>query len=133
MITTLPALALHVPILKQGDLLIVSIQDALTDADMLGMQDRVMAEVTSQRSTCVIVDVAGLDVIDSFAVHTLSETARMLRLRGTEMLVVGVQPNVALAMVRLRLALSGIRIMLDLEDAIALLGEVPPPGLKHGR
>lgn len=133
MISALPSAVLHVPILKQGDLLIVSIQDALTDGDMLSMRDRVVAEVTRHRSSHVVVDVAGLDVLDSFGVHTLSETARILRLRGADTVIVGIQPTVALAMVRLRLGLAGIRIMLDLEDALSFLNENRPPGLQHGR
>lgn len=124
---------LHVPVLKQGDLLIVSIQDALTDADMLAMRDRVVAEVSRHRSRSVVFDVTGLDVVDSFAVHTLSETAQMLRLRGAATLLVGIQSNVALAMVRLRLALAGIHVMLDLEDALGFLARIPPPRAHDAR
>ncbi len=109
-----------VPILKQGEVLIASIQAAPSDQELTGLRDDLLRRVGEHRSKTVIVDVTVLDVLDSFAARMLSEAARMLRLRGADTIVVGIQPEVAISMVRLGLTLEGTRSTLDLEDALAL-------------
>ena len=78
-----------VPILKQGPFLIASIQAALTDTDVLRLQDDVMAQVGRYRSRGIIVDVTALDVMDSFVSRSLRGIAHMTRLRGAETVIVG--------------------------------------------
>jgi len=110
-----------VPILKQGPWLIASIQSALTDTDVLQLRDDVMAQVTRHRSRGIIVDVTALDVMDSFVSRSLRGIAMMTRLRGAETVIVGIQPDVAIAMVQFRLNLEPLRATLDLDAARALL------------
>src|SRR5947209_2691733 len=110
-----------VPILKQGNILIASIQAALTDADLLGLRDDLVERVGRFRSRGVIVDVTVLDVMDSFAVRTLRSIAHMTKLRGAETVIVGIQPEVAFAMVQLGLNLEGVHTALDLEEGLTLL------------
>ena len=112
-----------VPILKQGDYLIASIQSALTDTDLLRLRDDLADQVGRYRSRGVIVDVTVLDVMDSFAVRTLSSLAQMIMLRGAETVIVGIQPDVAFAMVQLGLTLGGVATALDLEEGLAYLNE----------
>jgi len=111
----------HVPILKQGDYLIATIQSVLVDADLLQLRDDVADRVGHFRSRGVIIDVTVLDVIDSFATRTLRGIAHMVRLRGAETVIVGIQPDVALAMVQLGLTLEGVGTALDLEEGLAYL------------
>ncbi len=110
-----------VPILKQGDYLIALIQSALSDADLEKLRDDVADRVGTFRSRGVIIDVTALDVIDSFATRTLSTIAHMLRLRGAETVIVGIQPDVAFTMVQLGLTLEGVGTVLDLEEGLAYL------------
>jgi rsbT antagonist protein RsbS len=110
-----------VPILKQGPFLIATIQAALTDTDVLQLQDDVMAQVTRHRSRGIIVDVTALDVMDSFVSRSLHGIARMNRLRGATTVIVGIQPEVAFAMVQLGMALEDVLTALDLEEGLALL------------
>ncbi len=112
---------MEVPILKQGDFLIATIQAALTDQDLLGMRRALVQQVVRFRSRGVIVDVTALDVMDSFASRTLMEIAHMIRLRGADTVIVGIQPEVALAMVQLGLTLEGVTTSLDLEEGLAFL------------
>jgi rsbT antagonist protein RsbS len=114
-------MSLQVPILKQGEYLIALIQSALTDADLLRLRDDVANRVGTFRSRGVIVDVTSLDVIDSFATRTLSTIAHMLKLRGAETVIVGIQPDVAFTMVQLGLTLEGVGTVLDLEEGLAYL------------
>ena len=112
---------MEVPILKQGRYLIASIQSALSDADFISLRDDLSQRVGMYRSEGVILDVTGLDVIDSFATRTLRSIATMLKLRGAETVLVGIQPEVAFAMVQLGLAIEDISTALDLEEGLAYL------------
>lgn len=107
-----------VPILKQGDILIASIQAALSDADLAGLRDDLAERVGRLRSRGVIIDVTELDVLDSFATRTLRSIAYTTKLRGASTIVVGIQPDVAFAMVQLGLSLDGIATALDLEEGL---------------
>jgi rsbT antagonist protein RsbS len=111
----------EVPLLKQGDFLIATIQAALTDADLLHLRTALVQQVVRLRSRGVIVDVTSLDVMDTFASRTLREVAQMIRLRGAETVIVGIQPDVAFAMVQLGLKLEDVSTALDLEEGLAHL------------
>ena len=112
---------MEVPILKQGEYLIASIQSALTDADLLQLRDVLVSQVGRYRSRGVIIDVTALDVMDSFATRTLRDIAHMIRLRGAETVIVGIQPEVAFSMVQLGLTLEEVSTRLDFEEGIAYL------------
>ena len=102
----------------------------MSDTDLVQLREDLAADVRRHRSTGVIVDVTMLDVMDSFAVRTLRGIAQMVKLLGAECVVVGIQPDVAFAMVQLGLTLEGTMTALDLEDGLELLnarrdGEIP--------
>lgn len=113
-----------VPILKQGPFLIATIQSALTDADLLELRDALVGRVGRLRSRGVIVDVTALDVLDSFASRTIRDLAHMIRLRGADTVIVGIQPEVAFAMVQLGLTLEGVATALDLEEGLLFLNQM---------
>lgn len=117
-------------ILKQNTFLIASVLGSMSDADLVHLREDLASDVRRHRSTGVIVDVTMLDVMDSFAVRTLRGIAQMVKLLGAECVVVGIQPDVAFAMVQLGLTLEGTRTAIDLEDGLDLLsrrneGEMP--------
>lgn len=123
---------MQVPILKQGSYLIASIQSVLSDADMLQLRDDLAARVGAYRARGVIIDVTVLDVIDSFATRTLRNIAHMLNLRGAETVIVGIQPDVAFAMVQLGLTIEGVGTALDLEEGLAFLDQKTKHHAKTG-
>src|SRR5690606_40816210 len=110
-----------VPILKQHDYLIATVQATLTDSDMMQLQNDLAERVGRFRSKGVIIDVTVLDVMDSFACRMIRTIAQVIRLRGAETVLVGIQPDVAFAMVQLGLSLDNVPTALDLEDGLALL------------
>lgn len=110
-----------VPVLKQGDVLIASIQSALTDRDLLQLKDELAQKVGLFRSRGVIIDVTALDVMDSFATRTLRGLAAATKLRGAETVIVGIQPDVAITLVELGLTLEGVATALDLEEGLETL------------
>ena len=122
-----------VPILKQGNYLIATVQSALADRDLSQLRDDLAERVGRFRSRGVIVDVTALDVMDSFAVRTLRSMAQLVRLRGAKTVIVGLQPEVAFAMVRLGLELGDVATALDLEEGLALLrGGIEKGGNRRG-
>jgi len=115
-----------VPILKQGTYLIATIQAALSDSDVLRLQDDLMEQVGRFRSKGIIVDVTALDVMDSFAARSLRTLAHMTSLRGADTVIVGIQPEVAFAMVLLGITFEDIQTSLDLEEGLAFLNRRAP-------
>ena len=112
---------IQVPILRQGPYLIATIQSALSDADLVQLRDALVEGIGRFRSRGVIIDVTALDVMDSFAARTLRAVAHMLKLRGAETVIVGIQPEVAFAMVQLGLTLEDVATALDLEEGLTYL------------
>lgn len=110
-----------VPILKQGAVLIATVQAALTDSDTEKLREDLMDRVSQFRAQGIVVDVTAIDVMDSFAARSLRTIAHMTRLRGADTVIVGLQPEVAFAMVQLGLAFDDMSTALDLEEGIALL------------
>jgi rsbT antagonist protein RsbS len=110
-----------VSILRQGDNLIASIHTALDDTEMVRFQEDLIEQIGRYRSRGVIIDVAALDVLDSFGSRTLRTIAEMARLRGAATVIVGIQPDVAFAMVALGMGTGTVDTALDLEEGLAHL------------
>ena len=116
--TSLPAL---VSILRQGSYLVASVHTALDDSEMIRFQNDLIAQIGKHRSRGVIIDVAALDVLDSFGSKTLRNIAEMARLRGAVTVIVGIQPDVAFAMVQLGMGTGTVPTALDLEEGLVFL------------
>lgn len=110
-----------VPILKQGQILIATVRSALTDSETERFRNVLMERVSQARAHGIVVDVTAIDVLDSFAARSLQTIARMTRLRGAVTVIVGLQPEVAFAMVQLGLTFDDMHTALDLEEGLALL------------
>jgi rsbT antagonist protein RsbS len=123
---------MEVPILKQGDFLIASIQSALSDDHLLRLQKELADQVGKYRSRGVLVDVTALDVLDSFATRTVRNMSQVLRLRGARTVLVGIQPEVAFAMTELGLTLEGVETALDLEEGLSLLAQSEEEAHRRG-
>ena len=113
-----------VSILRQGPYLIASIHTALDDTQMTAFQDDLVDRIGRDRARGVVIDVAALDVLDSFATRTLRTIAEVARLRGAVTVVVGIQPDVAFAMVSLGMDTGSVHTALDLEEGLAFLDRV---------
>ena len=123
---------MSVAILRQGDVVVASVQSDLSDSQVLALRDELADLVGRFRARGVIVDVTALDVIDSFAARSLRSIAVTARLRGAATIVVGIQPEVAIAMVQFDLNLHPLQTALDLDEALAILAG-PARGEEDGR
>ena len=108
-------------ILRQRSYLIASIHEALNDREIVQFQQDLVEQIGTHRARGIIIDVAALDVMDSFGSRTLLNLAHAARLRGAETVIVGIQPDVAFTMVQLGLTLEGVGTALDLEEGLAFL------------
>jgi rsbT antagonist protein RsbS len=124
---------MSIPILKQGPWLIASIQSALSDSEVLELRDDLANMVGRQRARGIVIDVAGMDVIDSFVARSLRTIAMTTRLRGAETVIVGIQPEVAVAMVQFQLDLEPLHTALDLEEGLEVLEEQTNGARADGR
>ena len=64
-----------VSILRQGSYLIASIHEALNDREIVQFQQDLIEQIGTHRARGVIIDVAALDVMDSFGSRTLLNLA----------------------------------------------------------
>jgi rsbT antagonist protein RsbS len=112
---------MSVAILREGDLLIASIESDLSDSEVIALRDDLTRMAGKHRARGIVIDVAALEVIDSFVARALRAIVLSARLRGAETVIVGIQPDVAIAMVQFRLNLEPLRAVLDLDAAKAIL------------
>ena len=118
---------LRVSILRQGPHLVAPVAAALDDEQMIRFREDLLEEIGRHRARGVVIDVAALDVIDSFACRTLRVLAQVARLRGAETVVVGIRPDVAVALVQLGATLDPVTTALDLEEGLVRLASAAGP------
>jgi rsbT antagonist protein RsbS len=123
---------MSVAILRQGDYLIASVQSDLSDTEVVELRNELAELVGRYRIRGIVIDVAALAVIDSFVARALSAIVLTARLRGAETVIVGIQPDVAIAMVQFRLDLETLRAALDLDAGTALLDRLTQGDAKDG-
>jgi len=111
----------RVPILKLGEVLLVSIQVDLDDQTAVQLQEDLAERIVSSGAHGVIIDISALDIVDSFIGRMLSTTASVSRVLDAETVVVGMRPAVAITLVELGLSLPGVRTALNVERGLELL------------
>lgn len=111
-----------VPILRVAGVLLVSIQIDLGDTVAEALQEDILSAIAGTASSGLIIDVTGLEVVDSFVARVLVDTARMARLMGTETVIAGIRPEVAATLVRMGFDIADVRAALDIDSALVLLG-----------
>ncbi|MEU9830032.1 STAS domain-containing protein [Streptosporangium sp. NPDC048047] len=114
----------RVPVLKLGDILIVSIQIDLQDQSVLVLQEDLANKVVETGARGVIIDITAVEIVDSFIGRMLATIAAISRMLDAETVVVGMRPAVAITLVELGLSLGGVRTALNLEKGVALLNHL---------
>ncbi|HJQ67721.1 MAG TPA: STAS domain-containing protein [Blastocatellia bacterium] len=115
--------AFKVPILKVGDVLLVSIQSDIDDRTVVELQQRVLEQIERTSARAVLIDISLLEMVDSFTGRMLSDIASMASIMDAETVVVGIQPAVAITLVELGLELKGVSTALDVDDGLRILRE----------
>ena len=115
--------AFRVPILKVGEVLIVSIQSDIDDRTVVELQERILDMIDRTNARAVLIDISLLEMVDSFTGRMLSDIASMTSIMDAETVVVGMQPAVAITLVELGLELKGVSTALDVDDGLRILKE----------
>lgn len=112
------------PMVRIGDTLIVALQGDLDDATVIRIEEDVSAEVERSSAAGTLIDVSGLPMVDSFIARVLARMAGMIRLLGSQVAVVGIQPAVAITLVELGVPMGQLDTALNAEQGIALLARL---------
>ena len=107
----------------KGDI-IAPLQSAMVDTDVEQFQHDVLHEIERTNATGLVMDISAMDIVDSYMARVLNETMSMASLMGTSVVVVGMQPAVALTLVEMGRGLIGVETALDLEQGLDKLGEM---------
>lgn len=113
----------RIPILRMGDLLLVTIQVDMHDRLAMTLQDDLTERIVRDRAKGVLIDISALDLVDSFIGRMISNTAAMARVLDAQTVLVGMQPAVAITLVELGLTLPGVKTALNVEKGMKLLGK----------
>lgn len=114
---------MRIPILRLGNILLTSIQSDITDEQALTLQSDILTQLDQTQARGVVLDISALDVVDSYMARILSETARMARLMGGEVVITGMNPMVAVALIEMGRELIGVLTALHLEQGVEMLKE----------
>jgi rsbT antagonist protein RsbS len=110
-----------IPILRVGDNLLVTVQTDLHDAVAEAFQEDLLMTIEKTGAAGLLIDVSGLEVVDSYVARVLADTARMAKLMGTETVIVGIRPEVAATLVRMGYSMTGVRTALNIDEGLVLL------------
>ncbi|MFF4487908.1 STAS domain-containing protein [Streptomyces sp. NPDC001544] len=122
-----------VPVLTLGDVLLVTVQGELHDGMAEQLQHDITQRIARSRVTGVVIDVSGVDIVDSFLGRIFAEIAASTRLLAARTVLAGMRPAVAITLVELGLTLPGLTTTLDVERAMELLGQPVPTASADGR
>jgi rsbT antagonist protein RsbS len=111
-----------IPILRVGTTLLATVHIELRDQVAEAFQADVLTAIEKGSATGLVIDISGLDTVDSYVARILADTGRMAKLMGTQTVIVGMRPEVAATLVRMGYAMEGIRTALNLDDGLAVLG-----------
>lgn len=110
---------IRVPVIKLQDVLLVPMREHLDDRAMMRLVDEVGERIANDRAAGVIIDVSGVDVLDSFMTRTIRDLALSARLMGAITYLTGLQAAVAMTLVEMGLDVPGVRTTLNLDRALA--------------
>jgi rsbT antagonist protein RsbS len=113
----------QIPILKLGNILLVTIQVELHDQLAMTLQDDLTHKLSKSRARGVLIDISALEIVDSFIGRSLAHIAGIARVMDATTVLVGMRPAVAITLVELGMSLNGIRTALNVEKGMQLLRE----------
>jgi rsbT antagonist protein RsbS len=113
-----------IPILRIGSTLLASIQVELRDTTAQAFQQDVLKAIEKSRSRGLVIDITGLDMVDTFVARILTDTGRMAKLMGTETVLVGMRPEVAATLVRMGFSMQGVHTALNVDEGLTLLAQL---------
>ena len=106
------------PILTIGDVLLVSIQEDLSDDEIVELQDQIINRVSDTRAAGVVIEISAIDMVDSYMARVLNDISSMVGILGSQTVITGMQPAVAITLVEMGSELIGVKTALNLEQGL---------------
>lgn len=119
-----------IPILRVGPNLLTTVHVELRDDIAEAFQEDILSELEKRRAAGLVIDVSGLDVVDTYVARVLSETGQMAKLMGTRTVLVGIRPDVAATLIRMGYSMDGVLTALNVDDGIETLAALHKDGQK---
>lgn len=113
-----------IPVLRIGSTLLASIQVELRDTIADAFQEDILQTIAETGATGLVIDITGLEMVDSYVARVLTNTGRMATLMGTHAVVVGMRPVVAATLVRMGFRMEGVLTALNVDAGLALVSEL---------
>jgi rsbT antagonist protein RsbS len=113
-----------IPILRVGQNLLATIHIELRDAVADAFQEDILTELERRRAAGLIIDLSGIDVVDTYVARILAETGRMAKLMGTDTVLVGIRPDIAATLIRMGYAMDGVLTALNVDDGLETLANL---------
>ncbi len=113
-----------IPVLQIGSTLLASIQVELRDTIADAFQEDILDTIAKTGATGLVIDITGLDMVDSYVARVLANTGRMATLMGTDTVVVGMRPVVAATLVRMGFRMEGVKTALNVDAGLALVSDL---------
>ncbi|MFI9155560.1 STAS domain-containing protein [Streptomyces sp. NPDC053367] len=123
----------RVPVLRLGGVLLVTLQGDLHDGTAEQLQQDIGETVADSGVSGLVIDLSGVEIIDSFMGRVISDIAAQSRLLAAQTVVAGMRPAVAITLVELGLTLPGLRTALSTEEAMRVLGAEAASVARGGR
>src|SRR3954463_5268674 len=121
----------RIPILRMGDILLVTIQVDMHDRLAMTLQDDLTARIEKTGAKGVLIDISALEMVDSFIGRMIANISSMSRILDATTVLVGMQPAVAITLVELGLSLTGVKTALDVERGMRVLRAAMPAEKEH--
>lgn len=109
------------PVLAVGDFMLISLREDMSDTQVMNLQDELSKQVTLIRPKGVLIDISSLEIVDSFLGRTLSDIAKIVRVLGAEVVIVGMQATVAMTTVELGITLGSVLTALNVNSGMGML------------
>jgi rsbT antagonist protein RsbS len=109
------------PVLAVGDFMLISLRVDMSDTQVMNLQDELSKQVTLIRPKGVLIDISSLEIVDSFLGRMLSDIAKIVRILGAEVVIVGMQPTVAMTTVELGKTLGSVLTALNVNSGMGML------------
>ena len=113
----------HIPVLKVGRFLLVTIQVELHDELAMTLQDDLTQRLAKTGARGVLIDISALEIVDSFIGRMLAQISAIVRVMDATMVLVGMRPAVAITLVELGMTMVGVRTALNVDKGLQLLHE----------